>query len=48
MIEGLIERGYAYPAGGDVYFAWKKMMIMAGYRPPVGDMQAGARIEVAS
>jgi cysteinyl-tRNA synthetase len=47
MIEGLIERGYAYPAGGDVYFRVEKdddYGRLSGRR--LEDMQAGARIEV--
>ncbi|TLN28584.1 cysteine--tRNA ligase [bacterium] len=47
MIQGLIERGYAYPANGDVYFRVDKD---ADYGRLSGrkldDMQAGARIEV--
>ncbi|GAP15512.1 cysteinyl-tRNA synthetase [Longilinea arvoryzae] len=47
MIQGLIDRGYAYPAGGDVYFRVEKD---ADYGRLSGrkldDMQAGARIEV--
>lgn len=48
MIEGLIERGYAYPASnGDVYFRVRRdddYGRLSGRR--VDDMQAGARIEV--
>jgi cysteinyl-tRNA synthetase len=47
MIEGLIERGFAYPASGDVYFRVdrdKHYGQLSGRRPE--DMQAGARIEV--
>ncbi len=47
MIAGLIERGYAYPRDGDVYFRVEKD---AGYGKLSGrkleEMQAGARIEV--
>lgn len=47
MIQGLIDRGYAYPAGGDVYFRVEKDSDygrLSGRR--LEDMQAGARIEV--
>jgi cysteinyl-tRNA synthetase len=47
MIEGLIERGYAYPAEGDVYFRVERDADygrLSGRR--LDDMQAGARIEV--
>jgi cysteinyl-tRNA synthetase len=47
MIEGLIERGYAYPAEGDVYFRVERdddYGRLSGRR--LDDMQAGARIEV--
>jgi cysteinyl-tRNA synthetase len=47
MIEGLIERGYAYPAGGDVYFRVQKdddYGKLSGRQ--LDDMQAGARIGV--
>ncbi len=47
MVQGLIDRGYAYPAGGDVYF---RVTHDADYGKLSGrrldDMQAGARIEV--
>ncbi len=47
MITGLIEKGYAYPVEGDVYFRVKKLK---GYGKLSGrkleDMQAGARIGV--
>ena len=47
MIAGLIEKGYAYPVDGDVYFRVKKLK---GYGKLSGrkleDMQAGARIGV--
>jgi cysteinyl-tRNA synthetase len=47
MIEGLVEKGFAYPAGGDVYFRVQKdphYGKLSGRR--VEDMKAGARIEV--
>lgn len=47
MISGLIERGYAYPAAGDVYFRVTRdddYGRLSGRR--LDDMQAGARIEV--
>jgi len=47
MISGLIEKGYAYPVDGDVYFRVQKDRTygkLSGRR--VEDMQAGARIEV--
>lgn len=47
MVQDLIEKGFAYEAGGDVYFRVEKMK---GYGKLSGrrleDMQAGARIEV--
>lgn len=47
MIAGLIEKGYAYPLDGDVYYSVDKF---AAYGRLSGrkleDMQAGARIEV--
>lgn len=47
MITGLIEKGYAYPKEGDVYFRVRKLK---GYGKLSGrkldDMQAGARIGV--
>jgi cysteinyl-tRNA synthetase len=47
MIQGLVEKGFAYAAGGDVYFRVSKT---AGYGKLSGrrldDMQAGARVEV--
>ncbi|MBP7228639.1 MAG: cysteine--tRNA ligase, partial [Longilinea sp.] len=48
MIEGLIAKGYAYPAGGDVYFRVQRYQDygqLSGRR--LEDMQAGARIEVS-
>ncbi len=47
MISGLIEKGYAYPADGDVYFRVTKdddYGRLSGRK--LDDMQAGARIEV--
>ncbi len=47
MIEGLIDRGYAYPVNGDVYFRVSRdddYGRLSGRR--LEDMQAGARIEV--
>jgi cysteinyl-tRNA synthetase len=47
MIQGLIERGYAYAAGGDVYFRVTKdedYGQLSGRK--LDDMQAGARIEI--
>ncbi len=47
MISGLIEKGYAYPVDGDVYFRVEKLK---GYGKLSGrkleDMQAGARIGI--
>ncbi|MBI3159566.1 MAG: cysteine--tRNA ligase [Chloroflexi bacterium] len=46
-IQGLVDKGYAYPAGGDVYFRVQKDADygrLSGRR--LDDMQAGARIEV--
>ncbi len=47
MIQGLIDKGYAYAAGGDVYFRVQKDADygrLSGRR--LDDMQAGARIEI--
>ena len=47
MIEGLIEKGFAYPLEGDVYFRVDKdpdYGKLSGRR--LDDMQAGARIDV--
>ena len=47
MVQGLIEKGYAYSSGGDVYFRVKKdedYGKLSGRK--IEDMQAGARIEV--
>ncbi len=47
MIQGLIDKGYAYPAGGDVYFRVQKDTAygkLSGRK--VEDMKSGARIEV--
>jgi cysteinyl-tRNA synthetase len=47
IIEGLIEKGYAYPAGGDVYFRVQQdddYGKLSGRQ--LDDMQAGARISV--
>lgn len=47
MIEGLIERGYAYPVAGDVYFRVQRDQDYGRLsRRQLEDMQAGARIEV--
>ena len=47
LVQALIDRGYAYPAGGDVYFCVEKF---ASYlklsKRNLDEMQAGARIEV--
>lgn len=47
MISGLIEKGFAYPVDGDVYFSVEKDREygkLSGRK--LGDMEAGARIEV--
>lgn len=47
MIEGLIQKGYAYPMDGDVYFRVQKdddYGRLSGRK--IEDMQAGARIDV--
>ena len=47
MIETLVERGYAYPLEGDVYFSVEKFPEygkLSGRK--LEDMQAGARVEV--
>jgi len=47
MVQTLVDKGYAYPVDGDVYYSVEKF---AGYGKLSGrkleDMQAGARIEV--
>ena len=47
MIEGLIQKGFAYASAGDVYFAVRKF---ADYgklsRKNLDDLEAGARVEV--
>lgn len=47
IVQGLVERGYAYPVDGDVYFSVRKF---AGYGKLSGrqldDLLAGARVEV--
>jgi len=48
MIQGLIEKGYAYAAAGDVYFRVTKAADygkLSGRR--LDDMQAGSRIEIS-
>lgn len=48
IISILVEKGYAYPSGGDVYFRTKKF---TGYgklsHQPLADLEAGARIDVS-
>ncbi|MCI5158419.1 MAG: cysteine--tRNA ligase, partial [Candidatus Electrothrix sp. AUS1_2] len=47
LIEDLIQKGLAYPAGGDVYYRVRKFAdygILSGRK--LEDMQAGARIDV--
>ncbi len=47
MIKGLVEKGFAYPAAGDVYFRVQKDKTygkLSGRKPE--DMKAGARIEI--
>jgi cysteinyl-tRNA synthetase len=47
MVTGLIERGFAYPAGGDVYFRVRRdpdYGRLSGRAPE--DMRSGARVEV--
>ena len=47
LIQTLIDKGYAYPVNGDVYYRTKKF---EGYgklsHQPIEDLQAGARIDV--
>ena len=46
MIDGLIEKGYAYEAGGDVYFSVKKFPEYGKLsKRNVEELRAGARIE---
>ncbi|MFQ5914485.1 MAG: cysteine--tRNA ligase [Nitrospinota bacterium] len=48
MIQGLIEKGFAYAAGGDVYFSVRNFEgygSLSGKNPD--DLQAGARVEVS-
>jgi cysteinyl-tRNA synthetase len=47
IVQGLIEKGYAYPVDGDVYFRVSKDQdygCLSGRKPE--DMQAGARVSV--
>lgn len=47
MVQGLIDKGYAYPANGDVYFRVRRdedYGRLSGRR--VDEMQSGARIEI--
>lgn len=48
LIGTLVEKGYAYPSGGDVYFRAEKFK---GYgklsHQPLEDLEAGARIDVS-
>ena len=47
MIQGLIDKGFAYPMDGDVYFRVpKRSELWQAFRSHVEDMQAGSRIEV--
>jgi cysteinyl-tRNA synthetase len=47
MIEGLIEKGYAYPSGGDVFYrVQKKANYGALKHQSLDDLVAGARIEI--
>jgi len=47
VIEGLVEKGYAYPANGDVYFRVDKDEDYGKLsRRKLDEMEAGARIEV--
>ncbi len=47
LIQTLIDRGYAYPVGGDVYY---RTLEFEGYgklsHQPIDDLKSGARIEV--
>ncbi len=46
IISELVEKGYAYPAGGDVYFRSKKFDQYGKLsHQPLEDLEAGARIE---
>lgn len=46
IISDLIDKGYAYPAGGDVYFRSKKFKEYGKLsHQPLEDLEAGARIE---
>ena len=48
IISELIEKGYAYPSGGDVYFRAKKFNEYGKLsHQPLEDLEAGARIDVA-
>jgi cysteinyl-tRNA synthetase len=47
VVEGLVEKGYAYPANGDVYFRVDKDEDYGKLsRRKLDDMEAGARIDV--
>lgn len=46
IISDLVDKGYAYPAGGDVYFRSKKFKEYGKLsHQPLEDLEAGARIE---
>jgi cysteinyl-tRNA synthetase len=48
IIESLIEKGFAYPSGGDVYFRAKKFESYGKLsHQPLEDLEAGARIDVS-
>ncbi len=47
IVSGLIEKGYAYEVGGDVYFSTKKFNEYGKLsHQPLEDLEAGARINV--
>ena len=48
IISALVEKGYAYPSGGDVYFRAKKFKEYGKLsHQPLEDLEAGARIDVS-
>lgn len=48
LVQTLIEKGYAYPSGGDVYYRTAKFREYGKLsHQPLEDLQAGARIDVS-
>ncbi|MBQ3141016.1 MAG: class I tRNA ligase family protein, partial [Clostridia bacterium] len=46
LVQNLIDRGFAYPSGGDVYFEARKFNEYGKLsKQPLDDLEAGARVE---